>query len=447
MKKNGLIEIIPCGVFVTDRDYNVHFVNATMLELAGVTKNLISRRGIAAFEFRRSGGELMKPDDSDCLCKQGGKVIQRHLYLTKKEGGFRPVFVSGISSSFESVDDAIVFCVTDLTRLEGCNILPAHEISKTKFHNMTGESEPMKTLFRHIELASASDVTVIITGESGTGKELVASAIHNESSRRKGPFVKVNCSSLAENLLESELFGHAKGSFTGAVSDRPGKFEAADGGTLFLDEIGDISPSTQVKLLRAVQEKVVTRVGENRERKVDIRLVTATNRDLSRLVAEGKFREDLFFRLNVFPLKTTPLRERGTDIFLIAGQIIEKLNLRYGKSVSGINRSAMQILMDYHWPGNVRELENTLEYAFIFRNDGEITVTDLPEGVASSKNRIKKDTAENETESSKFSRAPISREELSSLLEKYGFSRKDVARHLGISTVALWKKMKNFNLL
>ncbi|HSW59835.1 MAG TPA: sigma-54 dependent transcriptional regulator, partial [bacterium] len=269
----------------------------------------------------------------------------------------------------------------------------------------------------------------------------------NESSRRNGPFVKVNCSSLAETLLESELFGHAKGSFTGAVSDREGKFEAADGGTLFLDEIGDISPSTQVKLLRAVQEKVVTRVGENRERKVDIRLVTATNRDLGKLAGEGKFREDLFFRLNVFPLKTTPLRERGSDIFLIAGQIIEKLNSRYNKSVSGINRSAMQILMDYHWPGNVRELENALEYAFIFRNDGEITSADFPATVVSSKKSIRVDVAVNEPETSKFSRAPVSREELSSLLEKYGFSRKDVARHLNISTVALWKKMKNFNLL
>ncbi|HOB70785.1 MAG TPA: sigma 54-interacting transcriptional regulator, partial [bacterium] len=280
MKKCMLIETIPCGVFVTDRDYNVHFVNETMLELAGVTKNLVSRRGIAAFEFRRSGGELMKPDDSDCLCKKGEKVIQRHLYLSKKAGGLRPVFISGISSSFEKISDAIIFCVTDLTRLEGCNILPALERSKTQFHNMIGESEPMKMLFRHIELASASDVTVLITGESGTGKELVASAIHNESSRRKAAFIKVNCSSLAENLLESELFGHARGSFTGAISDRPGKFEAADKGTLFLDEIGDISPSTQVKLLRAVQEKVVIRVGENRERRVDIRLITATNRDL-----------------------------------------------------------------------------------------------------------------------------------------------------------------------
>jgi two-component system, NtrC family, response regulator HydG len=447
MKKNRLIEAIPCGVFVTDRNYNVHFVNETMLELAGVTRNLVSRRGIAAFEFRRSGGELMKPDDSDCLCKQGEKVIQRHLYLSKRDGGFKPVFISGISAPFENISDAVIFCVTDLTRLEGCNILPANEISKTQFHNMIGESEPMKTLFRHIELASTSDVTVLITGESGTGKELAASAIHNESSRRKGPFIKVNCSSLAENLLESELFGHVKGSFTGAVSDRAGKFEAADGGTLFLDEIGDISSSTQVKLLRAVQEKVITRVGENRERKVDIRLITATNRDLRQMVADGKFREDLFFRLNVFPLRTSPLRERGSDIFLITEHLIEKLNLKYGKSVSGISRSALQIIMDHTWPGNVRELENAIEYAFIFRSDGEITSADLPESIVSSKTGYFAKTIENGSKQNKFSRAPVNAQELAQLLKKYKFARKDVAAHLGISTVALWKKMKKFNLL
>jgi transcriptional regulator with PAS, ATPase and Fis domain len=447
MKKCMLIETIPCGVFVTDRVYNVHFVNETMLELAGVTKNLVSRRGIAAFEFRRSGGELMKPDDSDCLCKKGEKVIQRHLYLSKKAGGLRPVFISGISSSFEKISDAIIFCVTDLTRLEGCNILPALERSKTQFHNMIGESEPMKMLFRHIELASASDVTVLITGESGTGKELVASAIHNESSRRKAAFIKVNCSSLAENLLESELFGHARGSFTGAISDRPGKFEAADKGTLFLDEIGDISPSTQVKLLRAVQEKVVTRVGENRERRVDIRLITATNRDLRQMVEQGKFREDLFFLLNVFPLRTAPLRERGSDIFLITEHLIEKLNLKYGKSVSGMSRSALQIIMDHPWPGNIRELENALEYAFIFRSDGEITSADLPESIISSKTVYTAETIGNDPKQNKFSRAPVNAEELAQLLKKYKSARKDVAAHLGISTVALWKKMKKFNLL
>lgn len=447
MKKRELLELLPCGVFVTDRNFNVHYVNRTMLELAGVTKNLVSRKGIAAFEFRRAGGELMKPEDSDCLCKQGEKVIQRHLYLAKKTSGIKPVFISGINIRFDSIDDAIVFCVTDLTRLEGCNILPAKEVSKTKFHNIIGESEPMKTLFRHIELASASDVTVMITGESGTGKELIAAAIHNESPRRKNPFVKVNCSTLVETLLESELFGHVKGSFTGAVSDRPGKFEAADGGTLFLDEIGDITLATQVKLLRVVQERVVTRVGENRERKIDIRLITATNKDLRQMVENSNFREDLFFRLNVFPLKTTPLRARNSDIFLLAGHIIEKLNLRYGKNISGINRLAMQIFMDYQWPGNVRELENALEYAFIFRNEGEISSSDLPENIITAKTGIKGNIQLTEPDSGKFNRAPVSREELSDLLAKYRSSRKDVAAHLGISTVALWRKMKNFNLL
>jgi two-component system, NtrC family, response regulator HydG len=446
MKKNRLLEIIPCGVFVTDRAFNVHYVNKTMLELAGVTKNLVSRRGISAFEFRRSGGELMKPEDSDCLCRQGEKVIQRHLYLTKKEGGFKPVFISGISSPFESVDDAVVFCVTDLTRLEGCDILPANVSLKKRFHNIIGESGPVKTLYRHIELASSSDVTVLIAGESGTGKELVASAIHNESSRRKGPFIKVNCSSLVENLLESELFGHVKGSFTGAVSDRPGKFEAADGGTLFLDEIGDISLSTQVKLLRAVQERVVTRVGENRERKVDIRLVTATNRDLRQMVAEGKFREDLFFRLNVFPILTAPLRERGNDIILITKSIIEKLNLKYNSFITGISRNAMQSLMNHNWPGNIRELENALEYAFIFRKEGEITFEDLPSEISSGSSYKEFPLSQN-LKSEKYTRAPVSREELAQLLKKYKFSRKLVAAHLGISTVALWKKMRKFNML
>lgn len=446
MKKNKLIETIPCGVFVTDRNYNVHFVNDTMLEMAGVTKNLVSRRGISAFEFRRSGGELMKPEDSDCLCQDGEKVIQRHLYLSKKEGGFRPVFISGIRSHFETVEDAVVFCVTDLTRLEGCNILPAHETSKTKFHNMIGESEQIKTLFRHIELASSSDVTVLITGESGTGKELVASAIHNESSRRKGPFIKVNCSSLAENLLESELFGHARGSFTGAVSDRAGKFEAAHGGTLFLDEIGDISPSTQVKLLRAVQEKVVTRVGENRERKVDIRLITATNRDLRQMVEKGKFREDLFFRLNVFPITTAPLRDRVNDIVLIAKGIIEKLNLKYSSFITGLSRLAMQSIMEYNWPGNIRELENAIEYAFVFRKEGEINFEDLPPEITGG-NSNKKIPLFEKLQNGKYKRAPVSREELAQLLKRYKFARKDVAAHLGISTVALWKKMKKFNML
>lgn len=444
MNSKTMIDKLPCGVFLTDSSYNIYFVNDSMLKLAGVTKAMTTRRGMSAFIFIRPDGGLMRPEDSDCLCKGSDKVIQRHLYLRRSDRVTVPVFISGIRI-LDSNIERIIFTVTDLTRLEGCDILPKTELVKKKFHNIVGESEPMRFLFRQIELAADSDVTIMINGESGTGKELVASAIHNESSRRNAPFIKVNCSSLVETLLESELFGHVKGSFTGAVSDRPGKFEAAEGGTLFLDEIGDISLSTQVKLLRVVQERVVTRVGENKERKVNIRLITATNKDIRSMVLTGSFREDLFFRLNVFPINTAPLRERGSDLFLITNSLVEKLNHKYGRFISGISRTAMQALMNYSWPGNVRELENALEYAFVLKRDGEITTAELPDEIFRKSGNLK--TLPEIEPDNRYSRAPVDKIELESLLEKYRSSRKDVARHLGISTVALWKKMKKLGML
>jgi transcriptional regulator with PAS, ATPase and Fis domain len=400
-----------------------------------------------AFSFRRADGGLMIPEDEDCLCRKGDTVIQRHLYLSGKNRN-TPIFVSGVRTVIDK-KDSILFTVTDLKRLEGCDILPSTvQAERKKYHNIVGNSEPMKKLFRQIELAADSDVSVLILGESGTGKELVASAIHSESLRRKEPFIRVNCSSLVENLLESELFGHVKGSFTGAVNDRKGKFEAANGGTLFLDEIGDITPATQVKLLRAIQEKVITRVGENIERKVDIRLVTATNRNLRKMVKEEKFREDLFFRLNVFPINTVPLRDRGSDIFLITNYLIEKFNTKYGRFVNGISRKAMEIMVNYPWPGNVRELENTIEHAFVLRREGEIDVDDLPKEIVYTNVSVPLIMKDSDiARKNKYARVPIKKEELEELLEQYGQSRKMVAEHLGISTVALWKKMKKFGML
>jgi len=446
MKKSTLIDKLPSGVFVTDEDFNVQYVNDSMLKMANVSKSLVSRRGIYAFSFRRSDGELMKPEDDDCLCRKGERVIQRHLYLTGGKNVI-PVFISGIKTVIDK-NDMILFSVTDLTRLEGCDILPSTEPQRQKFHSIVGNSDPMKMLFRQIEFAADSDVSVLILGESGTGKELVASAIHSESLRRKEPFIRVNCSSLVENLLESELFGHVKGSFTGAVNDRIGKFEAAHGGTLFLDEIGDISAATQVKLLRAIQEKVITRVGENTERKTDIRLVTATNRNLRKMVDQGTFREDLFFRLNVFPISTVPLRDRGSDIFLITKHLIDKFNDRYGRFITGISRNAMEILVGYNWPGNVRELENAVEHAFVLRREGDIEIDDLPKEIVFNNVSVPIDRKDPMTSNNKkYARAPIDKKELEELLIKYHQSRKMVAEHLGISTVALWKKMKKFKML
>jgi two-component system, NtrC family, response regulator HydG len=445
MNKIKLLNNLPVGIFVADSQFRIHFVNNEMVEMSGKSRSIITRRGISAFGLTRANGELMKPEDNDCICKKGERVIQRHLYLSGKNRKLIPVFISGVRVEMPSIDDPIIFTVTDLTRIEGCGILPANERKETVFHNIIGQSSSMINLFKHIELAANSDVTVMVLGESGTGKELIASAIHNESFRRKGPFIKVNCSSLVETLLESELFGHAKGSFTGAISDRAGKFEAADGGTLFLDEIGDVSPSIQVKLLRAVQEKIVTRVGENQDRSVDIRLITATNRDIRKMVVDGAFREDLFFRLNVFPITTTPLRERGKDILLIARHIIEKFNTRYGKFIQGFERSVAEAFLNYQWAGNIRELENAIEYAFVLRDEGEITLDDLPKEISDSK-KIKREEIAVKTKS-KYSRVHIDKNELADLLEKNGYSRKAVAEYLGISTVALWKKMKKFNMI
>src|SRR5438552_916952 len=211
-----------------------------------------------------------------------------------------------------------------------------------------------------------SEVAVLITGESGTGKELVAKALHEHSSRKTGPFIKINCAAIPKNLMESELFGYEKGAFTGATSSKPGRFELADGGTLFLDEIGEIPVEMQVKLLRAIQESEFERVGGIRTIKVDVRLITATNRDLEREIQAGNFREDLFYRLNVVPLGIPPLRERSEDIPLLVEHIISKFNERLKKTVRGLSTDALRLLATHAWPGNIRELENVLERTILF---------------------------------------------------------------------------------
>ena len=243
---------------------------------------------------------------------------------------------------------------------------------------MLGDSAAMRRLYPMILQGAPSSATVLIRGESGVGKELVASAIHYHSSRAGKPFIKVNCAALPEGVIESELFGHEKGAFTDAVSLRKGRFELADGGTLFLDEISELSPLVQVKLLRVLQEREFERVGGSQTLKTDVRLVAATNRDLEQLIRDGWLREDLFYRLNVFPLYVPPLRERRTDILLLANHFVEKFSVSNGKDVRRISTSAIDMLMGHHWPGNVRELENCIERAVLLTTDGVIHGHHLP---------------------------------------------------------------------
>jgi transcriptional regulator with GAF, ATPase, and Fis domain len=242
----------------------------------------------------------------------------------------------------------------------------------------------MEGIFEIIEKVANTPSTVLVTGESGTGKELVAKALHENSDRSSQPFIKINCAAIPKNLMESELFGYEKGAFTGATSAKPGRFELADKGTLFLDEIGEIPVEMQVKLLRAIQESEFERVGGIKTLKVDVRLITATNRDLEKAVASGEFREDLFYRLNVVPLMIPPLRDRQGDIPLLVDHIIEKFRHRLSKEIDGIDDDALQALCAHTWPGNIRELENVLERTILFCSGPRILLSDLPEELCAS---------------------------------------------------------------
>jgi Nif-specific regulatory protein len=245
-------------------------------------------------------------------------------------------------------------------------------------YNIVGTSNKMTEVFQMIERIAQTDVTVLIRGESGTGKELVANAIHFNSPRASKPFLKLNCAALPDTLVESELFGHEKGAFTGATAQRLGRFERADGGTLFLDEIGTLNLTAQAKLLRVLQEREFERIGGNRTFRVDIRIIAATSKDLERSIEDGTFREDLYYRLNVFPIFMPPLRERKTDILLLADYFVEKFNRKHLKEVRRVSTPAIDMLMQYHWPGNVRELENCMERAVLFCTDQVIHSHHLP---------------------------------------------------------------------
>ena len=263
--------------------------------------------------------------------------------------------------------------------LEDENLRLRHELEdRFRPDNIIGNSNTMRDVYRQISQVSGSDTTVLIRGESGTGKELVAHAIHYSSHRAQGPFIKVSCAALNENLLESELFGHEKGAFTGAIQTRKGRLEQANGGTLFLDEIGDFAAATQVKLLRVLQEREFERVGSNRTLKTDARIVAATNRDLETAVEQQSFRQDLYYRVNVFPLYLPPLREHRDDILLLADYFVEQYSKKMSRDVRRISTPAINMMVAYHWPGNVRELENCIERAVLLSTDGVIHAHHLP---------------------------------------------------------------------
>jgi two-component system response regulator PilR (NtrC family) len=278
----------------------------------------------------------------------------------------------------------VVYGALENRRLREENTYLRREFRKVHgMGNLIGKSKKMQELFKMIEVVSATNSTVLITGESGTGKELVAKAIHLNSPRADEAFVSVNCGAFTETLLESELFGYMKGSFTGAAANKKGLFEVADKGTIFLDEVGDTSLAMQVKLLRVLQERTLRRVGGTEEIPVDVRIIAATNRNLADMVAENQFREDLYYRISVIPLELPPLRHRRDDIPLLADHFLAKLNSSMGRRIDRLSNEALKKIEGYDWPGNVRELENAMERAFILETSSELSAQHLPESVAS----------------------------------------------------------------
>ncbi|MBN1408732.1 MAG: sigma-54-dependent Fis family transcriptional regulator [Calditrichaceae bacterium] len=313
------------------------------------------------------------------------------------------------------------------------------------FTNMIGKTDKVQELFKLVKDVAATNTTVLIRGESGTGKELIANAIHYNSTRVKRPFVKVNCGVLAESLLESELFGHVRGAFTGAIKDKIGRFELANGGTLFLDEIGDISLNMQLKLLRVLQEGEFERVGGTETLKVDVRIIAATNKDLERAMDEGKFRQDLYYRLNVIPIEVPPLRERKDDIKYLIYYFMEKFNKIYGKNISEIDPKAMTLMENYQYPGNIRELENLIERIVVLDKRGSIKTPNLPAYIRAAEPEEVDEDVDLEKGLS-YLVENYERKIIINALEKNGFNKFQTARQLQMNRSTFLSKLKKYGI-
>lgn len=328
-----------------------------------------------------------------------------------------------------------VLVIRDITRL---NELERELAERSRFQKIIGKSRPMRELYKLMEDLADLETTVLITGDSGTGKELVAKALHNIGNRAFKPFVTVNCSALAESLLESELFGHIKGAFTGAVKDARGRFETAEGGTIHLDEIGDISARIQLKLLRVLQEKEFERVGDSATMKADVRIVASTNKNLKQKVMNGEFREDLYYRLKVVEIQLPPLRDRLEDVPLLVDHFIQKFNKVFGKQVVKLDDKALGVFMEYHWPGNIRELEHTIEHAFVLCHDNAIRLRHIPADIRELSVPGKVSVR----------RAPeMDRGDIEAILKQTDWNVAKSARLLGIGRRTLYRRISQYRLV
>ena len=435
-----ILDSIADGVFTVDMDLKVTSFNRAAEKITGIQKE--EALGRHCWEvFRASICER------DCALHRtietGQQIINQSIFIVTSEGERIPISIS--TAILKDRDGNVIGGAETFRDLSLVEALRKELSGRHSFHDIISKDREMLRLFRMLEQISESDTTVLLEGESGTGKELFAKAVHSLSHRSNGPIVTINCGALPDTLLESELFGYKAGAFTDAKKDKPGRLALARGGTLFLDEIGDISPALQVRLLRVLQERTYEPLGSTKSESADVRIVAATNKDLAALVAEGSFREDLFYRINVVNLKLPPLRERKGDIPLLIEFFIRKYNHLNAKDVQGISSEALSAIMSHDFPGNIRELENIIEYANLVSKGKSVEIKNLPdylhetfniEGEAEPREKAEKDVSWNGLE----------RDFIYETLRKNNWNRVATAAQLGIHTTTLWRKIKSLKI-
>lgn len=440
-----MVDTMMEGLVVVSSRGTILAVNRAMEEITGYSRAELVGHPCSLIKTDSCIAPCTSGRCKTCELFQTGFVRRRKAALVKKDGGLVHVLKNAVLLKGDDGQAVGVETFTDITEVvaqERVIYRLRRELNREDgFQGIIGRSPVMMPLFSLITSAAQSDAPTIIYGESGTGKELVAGAIHRLSPRRQGPLIKVNVAALHESLLESELFGHVKGAFTGADRSRLGRFEAADGGDIFLDEVGDMPLSTQAKLLRVLQEKIIERVGDHQPIPINVRLISATNKNLGQLMAEGRFREDLYYRINVIPIHLPPLRERKEDIPLLVEAFIERARLKSKKPIKGISKEALEKLLAHQWPGNVRELINVIEYAFVLCQEGNILPEHLPQLINP---KSLHSTSTRKNGGRLFQEQ--ARELLLKAMRTAGGNKAEAARILGVSRVTLWKKLKKYNL-
>ena len=438
-------ETLHDGLLVVDPGGNIVAVNPAGEELTGYKRQELVGKNCRVLNC--TGCKLIGKGEGEDYCGlfRAGSIRSKRCTITNAQGQLVNVLKrASVLKDEQGRAIGAVETLTDLSELVRCD-QQITQLRKTLkgsdgFMGMIGDSPPMRRLYRLMETVAKSQAPVLIQGQSGTGKELVARAIHKLGPRREGPYIRVNCAALNQDLLESELFGHVKGAFTGADRDRVGRFEAAQGGDILLDEVGDLPPATQVKLLRVLEEKEIERVGDHRPIEVDVRIIAATHRDLPALIAEGRFREDLFYRIEGVPIQVPPLSQRREDIPLLAAEFLGRAAMKNNKDLAGLSPQAMRALEAYAWPGNVRQLKHAMEYAAVLCPGGVVKLEHLPAKVLSQPPA----TAPSPSRSARRTRDMCA--ELLQALRSTGGNQTKAAELLGVSRVTVWNRINRCGL-